>query len=55
MKFHENRLLADNSYEISYIIFKKNRMMMQKLLSAAVVNGALRVKGTFLPLKAFPN
>ena len=23
MKFHENRLLADDSHEISYLIFKK--------------------------------
>ena len=44
MIFHENRLLADNSHEISYLIFfPKIRKMLRKL-SVAVVIGALRVK-----------
>ena len=44
MVFHENRLLADDSNEISYLIFfRKFRKMLQKLLSAAVVIGTLRV------------
>ena len=46
MIFHENRLLADDSHEISYLIFfKKLGKMPQNLSSAAVVIGALRVKG----------
>ena len=40
MIFNENRLLADDSHEISYLIFFEN------LSSAAVVIGALRVKKT---------
>ena len=36
MIFHENRLLADDSHEISYLIFK----MFQNLSSATVVIGA---------------
>ena len=44
MIFHENRLLADDSHEISYLIFfRKLRNISQNLLSAAVVFGALRV------------
>ena len=44
MIFHENRLLADGSHEISYLIFfKKLEKMSQNLSSAAVVIGALRV------------
>ena len=42
MKFHENRLLADNSYGISSLIFFKLSKMSQNLSSAAVVIGALR-------------
>ena len=38
MIFHKNRLLADDSHEISYLIFFENWS------SAAVVIGALRVK-----------
>ena len=38
MIFHENRLLADNSHEISYLIFfRKLRKLLQNLSSAAVV------------------
>ena len=45
MIFHENCLLADNSHEISYLIFsKKLEKLSQNLSSAAVVIGALRVK-----------
>ena len=45
MIFHDNRLLADDSHEMSYLIFfRKLEKMSQKLSSAAVVVGALRVK-----------
>ena len=44
MIFHENRLPADDSHEISYLFLKKKlRQMLQKLSSAAVVIGTLRV------------
>ena len=43
MLFHENRLLADDSHEISYLMFSKIKKDVAKLSSAAVVNGALRV------------
>ena len=43
MVFHENRLLADDSHEISYLFFFKQGKMLQNLSSAAVVIGALRV------------
>ena len=44
MIFHENHLLADDSHEISYLIFfRKLGKMSQILSSAAVVIGALRV------------
>ena len=44
MVFHENRLLADDSHEISYLIFfMKIGKDVAKYLSAAVVIGALRV------------
>ena len=42
MIFHENRLLADDSNEISYLIFSKIGKMSQNLSSAVVVIGALR-------------
>ena len=46
MIFHENRLLADDSHVISYLFFcRKLGKMSQNLSSAAVVIGALRVKG----------
>ena len=45
MVFHENRLLADDSHEISYLIsFGKLGKMSQNLSSAAVVVGAQMVK-----------
>ena len=47
MIFHENRLLADNSHEISNVIFNKLGKMSQNLPYAAVVIRALRVK--FIP------
>ena len=38
-------ILADDSHEISYLIYFENqKRLMQNLLSAAVVIGALRVK-----------
>ena len=40
---HENRLLADDSHEISYLIFFKFGKMSQNLSFAAVVIGVLRV------------
>ena len=43
MVFHENRLLADDSHEISYLIFCKIRKDVENLSSAAVMIGALRV------------
>ena len=44
MIFHENRLPADDSHEISYLIFLLILgRMSQNLSSAAVVIGALRV------------
>ena len=44
MIFHENRLLADDSHEISCYFVRKLGNMLQNLPSAAVVIGALRVK-----------
>ena len=45
MIFHDNRLLADDSHEISYLtFFQKLGKMSQNSSSAAVVIGALRVK-----------
>ena len=43
MIFNENCLLADNSHEISYLIFFRKLGKMSQNLSAAVVIGALRV------------
>ena len=44
MIFHENRLLADDPHEISYLIFfRKLGKMSQNLSSAAVVIGDLRL------------
>ena len=54
MTFHENRLLADDSHEISFLIsFRKLGKLLQNLSSAAVVIGALRVKisGAKVPVK----
>ena len=48
MIFHENRLLADDFHEISYLIFfRKLGKMSQNLSSAAVVIGALKVNICF--------
>ena len=45
MILHGNRLLADDSHEISCLIFfRKFAKMWQNLSSAAVMVGALRVK-----------
>ena len=50
MIFHENRLLADDSHEISYLIFFINKeKLSQNLLFAAVVIGALRVNHAIRP------
>ena len=44
MIFHENRLLADDSHVISYLIFGANwKKVSQNLSSAAVVIDTLRV------------
>ena len=43
MIFHENRLLADDSHEISHLFFRKLEKMSQKLSSADAVIGALMV------------
>ena len=44
MIFHENRLLADDSHEMSFpYFFRKLGKMSQNLSSAAVVISALRV------------
>ena len=49
MIFHENRLPADDSHDISYLnFFQKLGMMLQNLLSAAALIGAIGVK---VPLK----
>ena len=53
MIFHVNRLLADVSHEISYLIFfRKLGKMSQNLSSAAVVIGALRVKSWFIFIRS---
>ena len=46
MIFRENRLLADDFHEISYLIFvcRKLGKILLNVLSAAVVIGTLRVK-----------
>ena len=44
MIFHENRLLANDSHEIHYLIFFENWEISQNVSSAANVIGALRVK-----------
>ena len=41
MAFLENRLLADDSHEISYLIFWGKLRKMSQNLSATVVFGAL--------------
>ena len=49
MVFHENRLLADDSHEISYPMFFENKeKMSQNLLSVAVVIGILKVNYQYL-------
>ena len=48
MIFHENRLLADDSHEISFLFYSKIRKALQNLSSAAVVIGALRVNSSFV-------
>ena len=55
MIFHENRLLADDSHVISYLIFvEKWEKCRKNLLSAAVLIGALRVNlNSFLASDSF--
>ena len=48
MIFHENRLPADDSHEMPYLIFFNYEKMSQNMSSAAVVIGALRVKKQIL-------
>ena len=48
MIFHENRLLADDSLEISYLFCRELGKMFQNLSSAAVVIGALRVNSIII-------
>ena len=56
MTFHENRLLADDSHEISDLIFfRKLGQMLQNLSSAAFVIGALWVNRFILKITAFQN
>ena len=43
MIFHENRLLADDSHVILYLIFVENWERCRNLSSDAVMIGALRV------------
>ena len=50
MIFHENRLLADDSHEVSYLIFFENWERFRKFFSSAVVIGVLRVNFLFLQL-----
>ena len=45
MIFHENRLLADDSYVKSCLFSRKLGKIRQNLSSAAVVIGAVRDKG----------
>ena len=47
MIFHENRLLADDSHVISYLIFVENWEDISRFSSAAVVIGALRANIDF--------
>ena len=47
MIFHENRQLADDSHERSYLFFCKPGKMSKNLSSAAVVIAALRVNTYF--------
>ena len=47
MIFHDNRLLADDSHEISYLIFVGNGKMLQNLSSVVVVIDTLRVNKGF--------
>ena len=57
MIFHDNRLLADYSHELSIIpdFFRKLEKMLQNLSSAAVVIGTLRVKIGLRNMNAISN
>ena len=54
MIFHENRLLADDSHEISYLFFRKLGKMSQNLSSAAAVIGDLRVNNYCFKIPTVP-
>ena len=43
MMYHENRLLADDSHEISFLFFENKEKTLQDCSSAAVLICALRV------------
>ena len=49
MIFHENRLLADHSHEITNLIFPKIQKDVENFSSAAVVIGALRDNNDIIP------
>ena len=51
MIFHENRLLADDSHEISHLIFVGNWERCRKICSVAVVIGALKLTLHISPSK----
>ena len=52
MIFHENRLLADDSHEISYLIFSKNKKDVAKMVVCCSRDWRLRViKGYSYQLK----
>ena len=51
MIFHENRLLADDSQKIPYLIFSKMWNDVAKLTSAAVVICELRAKHDCVPCR----
>ena len=44
MVFHKNRLLADDSHVISYLVFSKIWKVVLNVSSVVVAFGALRVK-----------
>ena len=51
MIYHVNRLLADNSHEISYLFFRKLKKISPRLSSAAVMIGTLRINKNFIFVK----
>ena len=53
MIFHENRLLADTSHVISYLIFCRKLGKMSQNLSSAAVVGLIR-ESVFVPKSDIP-